>query len=88
MVTRAAVAGGRPAAATPAPEAPGNLAGRLAGLGLDDVLEQLQAVAAEARGVYLVGGAVRDLLLGEPQVDLDIAVEGDGIAVARALAAA
>jgi tRNA nucleotidyltransferase (CCA-adding enzyme) len=86
MVTRAHVAGGRPATAAPAPESAGNIAGRLAGLGLDDVLEQLQAVAAEARGVYLVGGAVRDLLLGEPHVDLDVAVEGDGIAVARALA--
>ena len=86
MVTRPDVAGGRPAASVATPEAAGNLAGNLAGLGLDDVLEQLQAVAAQARGVYLVGGAVRDLLLGERQVDLDIAVEGDGIAVAHALA--
>jgi tRNA nucleotidyltransferase (CCA-adding enzyme) len=86
MVTRAAVAGGRPVADVTGPEAPGNLAGRLAALGIDELLEQVQAVAAEARGVYLVGGAVRDLLLGEPQVDLDIAVEGDGIAVARSLA--
>ena len=86
MVTRSDVAGGRPALAPQPPEAAGNMAGRLAALGLDDVLEQLQAVAAQARGVYLVGGAVRDLLLGERQVDLDVAVEGDGIAVARSLA--
>jgi len=85
MVTRADVVGGRPATAPPV-EATGNIAGRLADLDLGDVLEQLQAVAAQARGVYLVGGAVRDLLLGERQVDLDIAVEGDGIAVARSLA--
>jgi len=86
MVARTDVAGGRPAIAPPAPESVADIAGRLAGLGLDDVLEQLQAVAMQARGVYLVGGAVRDLLLGERHVDLDIAVEGDGIAVARSLA--
>ena len=39
------------------------------------------------RGVYLVGGAVRDLLLGEPGFDVDIAVEGDGIAFAEELSA-
>ena len=37
--------------------------------------------------VYLVGGAVRDLLLGKPVVDVDLAVEGDGSRVARELAA-
>jgi len=36
---------------------------------------------------YLVGGAVRDLLRGERSVDLDVAVEGDGTATARELAA-
>ena len=35
---------------------------------------------------YLVGGAVRDLLRGADAVDLDVAVEGDARAVARALA--
>jgi tRNA nucleotidyltransferase (CCA-adding enzyme) len=35
---------------------------------------------------YLVGGAVRDLLRGAEMVDLDVAVEGDARAVARALA--
>ena len=39
-------------------------------------------------GVYLVGGAVRDLLLEEPSFDIDLAVEGDGIAFAERLAAA
>jgi tRNA nucleotidyltransferase (CCA-adding enzyme) len=39
-------------------------------------------------GVFLVGGAVRDLLMDEPSFDVDIAVEGDGIAFGRALAAA
>src|SRR5919201_4860382 len=35
---------------------------------------------------YLVGGAVRDLLLAGEHVDLDVAVEGDARAVARELA--
>lgn len=36
--------------------------------------------------VYLVGGLVRDLLLGLPNYDLDLVVEGDGISFARLLA--
>jgi tRNA nucleotidyltransferase (CCA-adding enzyme) len=36
--------------------------------------------------VYIVGGCVRDLLLGIRNLDLDLAVEGDGPAFARALA--
>ncbi len=36
--------------------------------------------------VYLVGGVVRDLLLGLPNFDLDIVVEGDAMRLARALA--
>jgi len=35
--------------------------------------------------LWLVGGAVRDALLGEPLRDLDVVVEGDAIAVAREL---
>lgn len=35
---------------------------------------------------FLVGGMVRDLLLGLPNQDMDIAVEGDGMAFARHLA--
>lgn len=34
---------------------------------------------------YVVGGVVRDLLLGIDNLDLDLVVEGDGIAFARAL---
>lgn len=46
--------------------------------------------AAEAGGVsaYAVGGFVRDLLLGRPNLDFDIVVEGDGIAFAHELARA
>ena len=83
--TRRAVAGDVGAPEPPAPVV-ANLAGPLGELGLDGLLRQIQAVAAGVRGVYLVGGAVRDLVLGEPGFDVDIAVEGDGIALAGDLA--
>lgn len=38
--------------------------------------------------VYLVGGSVRDILLGCPNVDIDLSVEGDGLRLAEALAGA
>ncbi len=43
---------------------------------------------AAARGfrAFLVGGAVRDLLLGRPSPDVDVLVEGDAIAVAQDVA--
>ncbi len=84
-VTRRSLSGG-PA---PVPAAPvlANLAGELGQLGLDALLRQIQAVASGVRGVYLVGGAVRDVLLRQPGFDVDIAVEGDGIAFAEDLAA-
>jgi tRNA nucleotidyltransferase (CCA-adding enzyme) len=56
--------------------------------GLQAVFEAVPAVSEAFEGVYLVGGAVRDVLMGEPNFDLDIAVEGDGIAFGKALAAA
>lgn len=53
-------------------------------------LQQLRLVGRVARQlrmpVYLIGGNVRDLLLGVPSPDLDLCVVGDGIALARALA--
>ncbi len=36
--------------------------------------------------VYVVGGVVRDLLLGHVTLDLDLTVEGDGVAFARLVA--
>jgi len=36
--------------------------------------------------LYLVGGFVRDLLLGVPNLDIDLVVEGDAIALAKRLA--
>ncbi|MCA9515438.1 MAG: CBS domain-containing protein [Myxococcales bacterium] len=48
------------------------------------------AALAERRGarLFLVGGPVRDLLLGRPVVDLDCMVPGDAIALGEAAAAA
>jgi len=60
------------------------------------VAEELRAaplVAAAARALgggaptWIVGGAVRDAVLGKPVVDLDLAVDGDPGAAARAIAA-
>ena len=53
---------------------------------LRDVLPAITAAAAPEEGVYLVGGAVRDVLLGEQSLDLDVMVEGDAIDLARRLA--
>jgi tRNA nucleotidyltransferase (CCA-adding enzyme) len=68
---------------------------------IDDRLEEalpaahvklLRSVAAEADraqvALYIVGGFVRDLLLGRPSLDFDLVVEGDAIALARAVSAA
>ena len=53
---------------------------------LQHVFEAIAAVSEPYDGVYLVGGTVRDILLGEPNFDVDIAVEGDAIELARSLA--
>jgi tRNA nucleotidyltransferase (CCA-adding enzyme) len=64
-------------------EASSNLRERVRRLpGTDRLLPALDGLPP----AYLVGGAVRDLLRGETPVDLDIAVEGDGRSVARAVA--
>ena len=54
---------------------------------LNTILPDLAAFCA-ARGVaaWLVGGAVRDLALGRAPTDMDLAVEDDGLALARAYA--
>ena len=49
-------------------------------------LDAIVAVDEPYEGVYLVGGTVRDILLGEPNFDVDVVVEGDAIALARAVA--
>lgn len=63
---------------------------------MDDLLERLRrlacgrrllAVAAGVGGVHLVGGAVRDLLLGRVLRELDVVVEGEVDVLAAALGA-
>jgi len=53
---------------------------------LAPVFEAAAALSETYEGVYLVGGTVRDILLGERSFDVDIAVEGDAIGLAQALA--
>jgi tRNA nucleotidyltransferase (CCA-adding enzyme) len=68
-------------------EVEASLAAELAGLeGLQDAFEAVSAISEPYDGVYLVGGTVRDILLGEPNFDVDVAVEGDAIELARGLA--
>ena len=68
-------------------EVEASLAAELAGLEeLQDAFEAISAVSEPYDGVYLVGGTVRDILLGEPNFDVDVAVEGDAIELARSLA--
>lgn len=51
-------------------------------------LEALRAfLATEHRRGYLVGGALRDRLLGRAYADIDVAVSGEGLDTARAAAA-
>ena len=51
---------------------------------LEVVARQAQA---EGMGLYVVGGFVRDLLLGTPNHDVDFVVEGDAVALVRVLRA-
>lgn len=58
---------------------------------LPDLFRELLSEVGElsaARGetAWLVGGTVRDLLLGRPNEDIDIVVEGDAMALAQAIA--
>ena len=75
----------------PSKPAPGrqNLADQLEAKLSPGRLKLLQAVAelADQRGdaLYIVGGFVRDLLLDYPSLDFDLVVEGNAIALARAV---
>lgn len=51
-----------------------------------DILKISGEVAEELGfNAYLVGGSVRDLLMGQENLDIDIVIEGDGIVFAKAL---
>ncbi|GAB4269038.1 MAG: CBS domain-containing protein [Deferrisomatales bacterium] len=56
-----------------------------------ELLESLRALGRRAAEMgmhaYLVGGGVRDVLLRRDTQDIDVVVEGDGIALAQAFAA-
>jgi tRNA nucleotidyltransferase (CCA-adding enzyme) len=59
------------------------------GAALRHAYPELEAVREAGGGpVYLVGGAVRDLLLGQPRADVDLVVEGDAAALAARLGGA
>jgi len=45
-----------------------------------------EVAASQGQSLYLVGGVVRDLLLGRTNFDLDLVVEGDAINLAQQLA--
>ncbi len=68
-----------------------NLSGRLEELLPPARLSLLKLVADRAHEshtpVFIVGGFVRDLILGVPGLDFDMVVEGDAIALAKSLAA-
>jgi len=56
----------------------------------DLALSDAAVTAADRLGLraYLVGGPVRDLLLDRTPIDVDVAIEGDAIALAHAIAEA
>jgi len=54
--------------------------------GLVDFMKMAgDAAYTQGQNLYLVGGVVRDLLLGRANFDLDLVVEGDAIGLARKL---
>ncbi len=60
-------------------------------LQFDPVIKQVLAITRDwlaSRNIqaYIVGGMVRDLVLGRPTMDIDIAVEGDALVVGKDMA--
>jgi tRNA nucleotidyltransferase (CCA-adding enzyme) len=53
---------------------------------LELVIDISGQAAGQGQRVYLVGGIVRDLLLGYPNYDLDLVVEGDAVKLAQQVA--
>ncbi len=50
------------------------------------IVDVVAARDGQEPGIFVVGGTVRDILLGEEGADIDLAVEGDAIAFAYVLA--
>ncbi|MBN2186297.1 MAG: CCA tRNA nucleotidyltransferase [Dehalococcoidia bacterium] len=69
---------------------PMNLAQRIEQYLPEQVLELVKTTSKQADKLggklYLVGGVVRDLLLGYPNFDLDLVVEGDAVKLAQQIA--
>jgi tRNA nucleotidyltransferase (CCA-adding enzyme) len=87
VVTRRDVLRALGEAAEPAVESGESITGELRRLDrLRPVFDAIAAASEAVEGVYLVGGTVRDILLGEDGFDVDIAVEGDAIELARRIA--
>jgi tRNA nucleotidyltransferase (CCA-adding enzyme) len=76
------------AAPMPPPRAP-EIARSMEELLPAELLQLLRSVGSTASTMgcplYVVGGFVRDLLLGQPTFDVDLVVEGDAIALAKLL---
>lgn len=53
-----------------------------------EVIAGVLSIVAPEERVFLVGGSIRDLLLGRPPHDIDLAVVGTGLGMARRLAQA
>jgi tRNA nucleotidyltransferase (CCA-adding enzyme) len=68
-----------------------NLSRQIEGYLPRSLLELVKEISEQAaklgQRVYLVGGVVRDLLLGYPNFDLDLVVEGDAVKLAQQVAA-
>ncbi|MBM3216031.1 CCA tRNA nucleotidyltransferase [Candidatus Poribacteria bacterium] len=60
-----------------------NVASRLERALSPEALEAIHLLGRCGVDAYLVGGPLRDLLLGRPLLDLDISVAGDGVRFAR-----
>jgi tRNA nucleotidyltransferase (CCA-adding enzyme) len=71
----------------PAPEIAGSAAERLARLRALPAARVVLPAVAGPEAVHVVGGGVRDLLLGRAPHELDLVVEGDALRVARRAAA-
>lgn len=64
-----------------------NLARRLPTEGREALAAITNAARAQGLALYLVGGSVRDLLLQQPTLDVDLTLEGDAPTLAQRVAA-